>query len=685
MLMDGAKSSGLGQGRSRPVDYSLTPTRAAPPGYPAPAAPAPFVEQAGSSNFETRRAQLLEHRAATPSHPYMKAPYHELARMAAGGTPHLGVWEAALDFIDARRDCSDFVLHAVLRWLLQFPAHPALAELEARAWRTVLAFKYWPDEPGVDSLCSWTENHQILFASAAYVAGRNRPGELFGNSGQSGKDLAQRHRRRIERWLALRFRTGFSEWLSNVYYDEDIAALLTLIDFGDDEELGRRAAMVLDLILLDVALNQFHGVFGSTHGRSYEDAKKWAHKECTSDLQRLAFGAGAFGNSDSMSAVCLALSQHYRMPQVLAEIAGDSEPLRNRQRMGIRVREAERWGLGFDNYEDGMVWLSLEAYTHPRTIDLFIRMLDAYGWWQNRFFSMLDARRRWLGAAHRLGLLPLVARLYERDVTRGMREEVDICTYRTADYMLSSAQDHRFGYGGDQQHVWQATLGPDAVCFTTHPGGARGEGMYSTPNYWTGSGTLPRVAQVDNVVITVYEVSTRRGLYFTNRMLFTHAWLPRDCFDEVRERAGWIFARRGDGYLGLRSQHPYRWQDAAGEDQRREVIADGTRNIWICELGRRADDGSFEDFVARIAAASIEWSEGSVVYQSPSQGRLEWGAHGALRRNGVAIDLGVDQRYDNRFVKASFPAERVRVEANGHWLELDWRESRRFASAKARK
>jgi hypothetical protein len=665
---------------ARPADYSLNPTRSAPAGYPAAAEAVVFAEQAVAGGFEERRRQLLSHLNNTPSLPYMKAPYHELGRMAAGGAPHLGVWEAALDFIDARRDCADFVLHAVLRWLLQFPAHPQLAELEPRAWRSVLAFKYWPDEPGVDSLCTWTENHQILFAAAAFVAGQSRPDEEFANSGRSGREQMARHRRRIDRWLELRFRTGFSEWLSHVYYDEDVAALLTLVDFSRDEELARRAAMVLDLIFLDIALNQFRGVFGSTHGRSYERAKKWAREECTSDLQRLAFGAGAFGNPDAMSAVCLALSPRYRVPEVLTEVAADGEPLRNRQRAGIRIADAHKWGLGFDDIEDGMVWLSLEAYTHPRTIGLVMHMFDAFDWWRNDFFSMFAARRRWLEGVRRLRLLPLAARLCERDVTRNTREQVDVLTYRTADYMLSTAPDYRAGYGGDQQHIWQATLGPDAVCFTTHPARRRDAAAYSTPNYWTGSGTLPRAAQIDNVVIAVYDIATRPGLYLTNRLFFTHAWLPRDRFDEVAERDGWIFARRRDGYLALRSQHPYRWQSEPGEDCNREVIVEGRRNIWICELGRRADGGSFEAFTARIGAAAIAFRRGAVVYDSPSQGRLEWGRRGPLRRNGAEVSLATSARFDNRFVHAPLPAERVRVEAAGRWLELDWRGATRRTS-----
>ncbi|MBL7200967.1 MAG: hypothetical protein ISS56_12540, partial [Anaerolineae bacterium] len=46
---------------------------------------------------------------------------------------------------------------------------------------------------------------------------------------------------------------------------------------------------------------------------------------------------------------------------------------------------------------------------------------------------------------------------------------VNKVTYRTPDYMLCSAQDYHPGEKGCQQHIWQATLGPDAVAFVTHP------------------------------------------------------------------------------------------------------------------------------------------------------------------------------------------------------------------------
>jgi hypothetical protein len=158
----------------------------------------------------------------------------------------------------------------------------------------------------------------------------------------------------------------------------------------------------------------------------------------------------------------------------------------------------------------------------------------------------------------------------------------------------------------------------------------------------------------------------------------THAWLPRDRFDEVIERDGWILARRGDGYLALCSLQPYRWQTEPGEDQGREVLAPGKQNIWICELGRRAVDGEFDRFVQRIIGAELSFGRLQVRYDSPSQGLLEFGwraplrRNGLLRRDGEELPLGGFPRYDNAYAQAGFPAREIAIHHQEHMLELDW-------------
>ncbi|MBT3265723.1 hypothetical protein HN371_01155, partial [Candidatus Poribacteria bacterium] len=218
-------------------------------------------------------------------------------------------------------------------------------------------------------------------------------------------------------------------------------------------------------------------------------------------------------------------------------------------------------------------------------------------------------------------------------------------------------------------------LGKDAVCFTTHPARIHDE----SPNYWTGSGSLPRVAQVKNVALILYDISTRPGLYITHRMKFTHAWLPRAKFDEVISRGKWTFARKGDAYLALWSRNATAWA-AAGEWKDIELSAYGKRNIWICELGRGAVDGEFEEFAARIEGAALTTYGRHAIYHSPSQGRLEFGWSGALTQDGADVPTDEYLRYDNPYMQVAFPADGVVVEHAGEALRHDYGALTREAS-----
>lgn len=652
------------------------------PAGPAPAIGEPAAAAADSYSMVPSGETYAERRAAylaQAAEGQGRGPYNAAARLALGKPPLEGQIEDALDHVKARRDCSDFRIHGLLRLLYQFSDSPLWDDpLKASVRECVLSFKYWPDEPGIDSMCYWSENHFILYASAGYLAGQLYPDETFTNSSQTGREKIAITRPRILRWLDLRFKTGFSEWLSNVYYEEDLAALLNLVDFCQDPEIRQRATMVTDLLLADIALNTFHGAFGSTHGRSYEHGKKWAQGESTASVCRLLFGLNRFQGGD-MAAVSIALSQNYRMPRVLYDIATDIDrpEVINKQRAGIRLTDAPQYGLNYHRLEDGMTFLTMEAYSNPKTVNLFVRMLNEYNWWENSFFAPFKAHRQLIETAYQFQALPLLVWLFRHDVQRNQRDEANIYTYRTPDYMLSTAQDYRPGYGGDQQHVWQATLGPGAVCFTTHPARRSGE----TPNYWAGSGTLPRVAQIKNVAIAVYKVSTAKGLYVTNEFEFTHAWFPKDQFDEVIERDGWYLARRGDAYLALWSRQPCHWQTEEGEDKDRELIAPGKKNVWICELGSRSANGDFGAFVERIVQAEVRCADLQVTYVSPSQGQLEFGWRGPLRQQQNTIALGRYPRYDNTYVHADFPASGMTFHCNDQSLELDWAGLRREASA----
>jgi len=411
------------------------------------------------------------------------------------------------------------------------------------------------------------------------LAGQAYPEQTFAHSGQKGGWHRAHGERLAEAWIEQRGTQGFDEWDSPVGFERTAIALSHLADLAQNEELGERAAILLDKLFFTFAVNSFKGIFGSTHAHAQAVAIKSGQLEITAGITRLLWGAGTW-NQHIAGLVALA-SSSYELPTMIASIAVDLSE--------------EMW----------------HKEHHPG---------------------------------------------------------VDKVTYRTPDYMLCSAQDYRPGERGSTAHIWQATLGPNAVCFTTHPPKREG----ASPNYWTGSGTLPRAAQVKNVVLVIYKLSHAPALYVPNRLFLTHAWLPRDQFDEVVERQGWVFARKGEGYLALRSQQPYHWQEKPGEDQGREIVAPGDENIWLCELGRKAVEGDFETFMDRIVRAELEFEGLNVSYRSPSQGLLEFGWSGPLRQNGQVVNLGEYPRYDNPYVQADFPMEALEVRLGKRWLRLDW-------------
>ena len=113
----------------------------------------------------------------------------------------------------------------------------------------------------------------------------------------------------------------------------------------------------------------------------------------------------------------------------------------------------------------------------------------------------------------------------------------------------------------------------------------------------------------------------------------------------------------------------------------REVIVDGRRTVWICELGRKARDGNFAEFIDRIVAAEVQAAEDlQVRYASPSQGLLEFGWTDPLKQDKKVIELHGYPRLGNPFVEADFPGDRIHFQHGDNSLTLDWKKLQRTKS-----
>ncbi len=133
-------------------------------------------------------------------------------------------------------------------------------------------------------------------------------------------------------------------------------------------------------------------------------------------------------------------------------------------------------------------------------------------------------------------------------------------------------------------------LDRDAMVFTNHPGTDDERSEHTArPNFWAGNRWLPRAVQHRNVLVCIHHVPQ------DDPRPYSHAHFPRRAFDEVLQRGGWTFGRKGGGYIALYSQHPARWAEQEPYADV-ELRAEARSNIWICEMGDEQRSGGFARF-----------------------------------------------------------------------------------------
>ena len=643
------------------------------PGRPGPE-DAPFSKTAIAPTYAERKRMYLNwvSRKKTPDDQH--GILFDLIKLEAGTIKTMS--PAALkDATRRHEDLGDFTISDLVRLYYLHHDDDSLTQGQVADLREVLlSFKYGLDEPGKYDDEIWTENHQILTHGSDYLVGQIFPEERFTNDGRTGAQHRDKAGSLVLRWLNFHARTGPAEWDSVPYYNMDLTGLLNLVDFACDPEIQTRATMMVDLLLFDLAVNSFYGQMGTSHGRAYAQNVLSAAGDSLLNLQTLVFGCGRFQSVD-MASTMLVTSKHYTLPPVLEAIGMDApaEMLNfERHSIPLTAEAARQYGFSLTDIKDFEIWWGMGAFSNPEVINLTFDTIDKYDLWHYREFRPL----RTIGKVLRpLGLLPLSSRILNPDSNGALMSEVNKVTYRTPDAMLSTAQDYRRGEKGYQQHIWQATLGPHAVVFVTHPGTADQGG---SPGYWTSNGRLPRNAQYRNVVISLYNLPK----HFVPNELdvrpygFTHAYFPKWAFDELVEvpspaGGGWIFGRAGSGYVGLYSHLPYQWT-TSGPEAGQEIDVPGFKHIWICQVGRNAMDGSFSSFVEKVSHASIQVKELQVSYTSPGNGRIEFGWNGPLTVEGKAISLRDYSRWSNPYTHTVFGSEKFHVELNEKTLDLDF-------------
>ncbi len=586
-----------------------------------------------------------------PSGDASQAPvgtYRALAALTHDGPVDATALRELCSFADTRRDCSDFRMIVALR--LAYAAADRIDDATAAVLRrTVLGFKYWMDEPGTDAMCYWSENHQLLFAACEYLAGRLYPTETFTNDRRVGEAHRIDAEARLHRWFDLRFRFGFSEWLSGVYYEEDAAALSVLIDHAPSP-VAERATMVLDLLLLDTALHRFQGRFAASAGRLYAAQKQDSAAAEMQLVADAAFGTDPLTADWDKLGMLFALRDTYEVPEVLREIAAAPGPVTVRTAQGLDIAEATRvFDDPLDPDTTGALLWGMEAFVNPGAIRATMRAFRRWGMATNPFLSELSV----LAKVPSLLLPPLTAAA--NPVVQGTAlQRADVQTHRTAAYLLSSAQHHQPGRFGDQQHLWHGVLDGGLCLFTTHPGVALVENAtrQRTPDAWVGNGVNPDLGQDRGVLLARYDTRVRRGLGEGTRARYTHLWLELERLDELELGGTRLLARAGRSLLAVLGTSPLeRVSDC-------EVVQHGRVTGWVVVLADADEAGSLAEFGASVGVATLD---GRVLRATTPYGAYEL-ADRVLLRDGEPVSHGYP-RLDCPWAQA--PRDPVRIDVTG--------------------
>jgi hypothetical protein len=598
-----------------------------------------------------------------------------LRALEAGAPYEESAVENACAYVDGRWDCADFRLASLLRFLY-VPDYALTEASRERIKRSLLGFRYWMTEPGRDSMCVWSENHQILFASAEYLAGKLYPDERFTNDGRSGLEHAASARERILTWLRQRWDYGFTEWYSNVYYVEDIAPLANLVDFSGDREIAAKASIVLDLLLYDVATQSHRGNFLSTSGRSYESGKKSGAGNSMRAVIEHVWGWEVNPDGRAGMEANFILVEDYQVPEVIRGIGRDMEAAVIKASVGLDVAELAREGLlGQEDRQIMMQW-AMEAFTNPEVIANTVAYIDRHDMFSNAFLH--DFTTVNLSLLKDLGLLPLVSRVLRPQTDGVAIQRANTYTYRTPDYLLATAQEHHPGGYYDQQHIVAASFGPGLSVFHTHPAVPEGKDGPNggSPTYWVGGGHLPHAAQDRNVSLAVYRLPAKAGPMERKILPFTHAWFPTAAFDAFEVAGPWAFAASGTAFIAVRGIGDLELRDTGDE-----LIQRGRDTAWVIEMAGRGEYPDFEAFKAALRSRPFSWKAGSLAYGLPDRElRLDYGKGFFLDGKRVDSDY---KRFESPWAEVERKPAEMRIRHGGRELFLDFgrmiREERELA------
>ncbi len=638
--------------------------------------------------------------------------YNEILRkIATGEAVNESDWKITdkmVRGINERQGGCTFDFQTALRILLTHKEKRENEEKDAQEWEiprreyekiksAFLSYRFFMTMPGEDSMVLWSENLQIQLAVNEYFTAYLFEGEVFSADKKKSGEHLRHAESRINIWLKQRWLYGFSEWNSPTYYVEDISPLCLIIDFFPCEKTRERAKIILDLLLYDIAVGQFRGIFSSTSGRCYPNGRKIAELDkldgenrmslynsigsiidelvdCSDDLLSkknnitLKKGSpnGILGNFKYRK------KDGYLVPQVIKLAASGKLAGEFKTSQGLNLYELKEKNLIGQGDAQIMQQWAMESFTNPETLKNTIKYCRKNNLFNNANFRELKYFN--LPLLHSSPLLPALSKKLNLFTNGIVLERANTYTYKTKYLLQSTAQMYSPASHGAQQHIWTVNFALFAV-FAANP-----YSRYGTGGYWTGDGVKPYAAQDRNITLALYDTRVK-GVKIRKINDYTHAYFPAALFDKTDEAMlceGMIFGEINGAFIALITKNPLEFlaeeMRVDKTDFRHNLVQKGSVTYWICETSD-CENETFDCFKKRIMQNKVEFDGKALSYYSSNK------KYTLSKAQTFSVDDTVQnleyKRFESDLIVAQRESEKMYFNYAGETLLLDFNKAER--------
>ena len=400
-----------------------------------------------------------------------------------------------------------------------------------------------------------TENHWALYYSALYLAAQlypDEPGETWftGKSSEENKAEAEEY---LISWMDLTTTIGQGEYDSPHYLKVFVAPMALLYAYAEDAAMRQRAAMMLDYLLADFAVELLDGFYaGGAYSRLYEREVIAPWWRPAARLAWLLFGETPFGRY-SGEAFLLALSG-YAPPPILHYIARDrAAPYVHKEYKRTRHR------IRYSEVKNAPVYK-------------YVYMRPEYA----------------LGSSQGGLLQPIQQQTW--GLTWAAGDDVAARSVLFSLHPYSSVKELGMYFADLQEFLTEIVV--------------RSKTEYDSPDKLTGGSPYEQVMQHEDALIALYDIEP------DVRFPHINAFFSNDLEERTEDASGWIFARGGDALIAYYPLAPYRWEpkaDAWDEDVTHErLVSPHLKNGAVVQVAPASAFDSFEAFQDAVRALPLD-------------------------------------------------------------------------------